>query len=75
MGKQLTWALVALMQVGAGAKAFAWGETGHNVIGRGCLPKHVGEFVDQLAPKQLDAKCVDALGPTPAFIGFNGSSP
>lgn len=48
---------------------------GHNVIGRGCLPKLVGEFVDQLAPKQLDAKCVDALGPTPAFIGFNGSSP
>jgi pimeloyl-ACP methyl ester carboxylesterase len=48
---------------------------GHNVIGRGCLPKLVGEFVDQLAPKQLDAKCVDALGPTPAFISFNGSSP
>ncbi len=34
MGKQLTWALVALMQVGSGAKAFAWGETGHNLIGR-----------------------------------------
>jgi pimeloyl-ACP methyl ester carboxylesterase len=48
---------------------------GHNVIGRGCLPKLVGEFVDRLNPKQLDAKCVDALGPMPAFVGFNGAAP
>jgi hypothetical protein len=48
---------------------------GHNVIGRGCIPKVVGDFVDKLEPKQLDAKCVDALGPTPAFIDFNGAAP
>jgi len=48
---------------------------GHNVIGRGCLPKLVNEFVDKLDPKQLDATCVDALGPMPAFVDFNGSSP
>ena len=48
---------------------------GHNVIGRGCIPKLVGEFVDTLEPKALDAKCVDALGPTPAFIDFNGAAP
>lgn len=48
---------------------------GHNVIGRGCIPKLVGKFVDELKPKTLDAKCVDALGPMPAFIDFNGSSP
>ena len=48
---------------------------GHNVIGRGCLPKLVGDFVDKLEPKQLDAKCVDALGPTPAFVDFNGAAP
>ncbi|MEO8804433.1 MAG: alpha/beta hydrolase [Rudaea sp.] len=48
---------------------------GHNVIGRGCIPKIVGEFVDDLKPKTLDAKCVDALGPTPAFIDFNGAAP
>jgi len=48
---------------------------GHNVIGRGCLPKLVGEFVDKLEPKQLDAKCVDALGPMPPFVDFNGAAP
>ena len=47
----------------------------HSIMGRGCLPKLVGEFVEKLAPKTLDAKCVDALGPMPAFIDFNGSSP
>jgi pimeloyl-ACP methyl ester carboxylesterase len=48
---------------------------GHNVIGRGCIPKLVGEFVDQLEPRTLDAKCVEQLGPTPAFIDFNGAAP
>ena len=48
---------------------------GHNVIGRGCIPKLVGEFVEKLEPKSLDTKCADALGPMPAFIDFNGSSP
>ena len=48
---------------------------GHNVIGRGCIPKLVSEFVDKLNPKELDAKCVDQLGPMPAFVNFNGTSP
>jgi len=48
---------------------------GHNVIGRGCLPKLVGEFVDKLDPKGLAAQCVEQLGPTPAFVNFNGASP
>jgi pimeloyl-ACP methyl ester carboxylesterase len=48
---------------------------GHNVIGRGCMPKIVGEFVDKLDAKALDSKCVDALGPTPAFVDFNGAAP
>jgi pimeloyl-ACP methyl ester carboxylesterase len=48
---------------------------GHNVIGRGCMPKIVGEFVEKLEPKQLDIKCIDALGPTPAFVDFNGAAP
>ena len=48
---------------------------GHNVIGRGCIPKVVGEFVDKVDPKMLDAKCVDALGATPALVDFNGAAP
>ena len=48
---------------------------GHNVIGRGCVPKLVADFVDKLETKTLDASCVDALGPMPAFIDFNGAAP
>ena len=48
---------------------------GHNVIGRGCLPKLVSKFMDTLDPKALDASCVDALGPIPHFIDFNGAAP
>jgi pimeloyl-ACP methyl ester carboxylesterase len=48
---------------------------GHNVIGRGCIPRLVADFVDHLAPRDLDAHCMDVLGPTPAFIDFNGASP
>jgi len=48
---------------------------GHNVIGRGCVPKLVSEFIDALRPKTLDVSCADALGPMPALIDFNGSSP
>ena len=48
---------------------------GHNVIGRGCIPRLVADFVDRLAPKDLDTHCADVLGPTPAFIDFNGAAP
>jgi pimeloyl-ACP methyl ester carboxylesterase len=48
---------------------------GHNVIGRGCIPRLVADFVDHLAPKDLDMHCADVLGPTPAFIDFNGAAP
>jgi len=48
---------------------------GHNVIGRGCIPRLVAEFVDKLDPLTLDAKCVDDLGPIPALLDFNGASP
>ncbi len=48
---------------------------GHNIIGRGCIPKLVSKFMDTLDPKSLDASCVEALGPTPHFIDFNGAAP
>ena len=47
----------------------------HSVMGRGCLPKLVGEFVEKIEPRSLDSQCADALGPTPAFIDFNGAAP
>ena len=48
---------------------------GHNVIGRGCLPKLVGEFMNKLDPVSLDAACANELGPLPHFIDFNGAAP
>ncbi len=48
---------------------------GHNIIGRGCMPKLVSTFMDTLNPKTLDAACVDELGPLPHFIDFNGAAP
>jgi hypothetical protein len=48
---------------------------GHNVIGIGCIPKLVDEFIDKLQPKTLDTTCADVLGPTPALIDFNGAAP
>jgi pimeloyl-ACP methyl ester carboxylesterase len=60
--------------LGTGRLLIAKGQ-GHNVIGRGCMPKLVDEFVDTLDAKGLDAKCLDVLGPMPAYVDFNGAAP
>lgn len=41
----------------------------------GCVPQLVDRFIDDLQPKKLDAACVARLGPTPAFVNFNGAAP
>ncbi|HSX60169.1 MAG TPA: alpha/beta fold hydrolase [Tahibacter sp.] len=48
---------------------------GHNVIGRGCLPRLVARFVDRLETADLDAGCIAEMGPTPFFLDYNGASP
>lgn len=48
---------------------------GHAVMMTGCTPKLIGKFIDTLQPAELDASCLDKLGPTPAFINFNGAAP
>jgi hypothetical protein len=48
---------------------------GHAVIGAGCMPRLVGEFVDELLPDKIDAGCLKELGDTPAFVDFNGAPP
>jgi pimeloyl-ACP methyl ester carboxylesterase len=48
---------------------------GHSLFSRGCMPQLLGQFIDKPDPAQLDARCLDKLGPTPAFIDFNGASP
>jgi len=48
---------------------------GHAVIGSGCMPRLVREFVDDLDPAALDDRCLQQLGDIPAFIDFNGAAP
>jgi pimeloyl-ACP methyl ester carboxylesterase len=48
---------------------------GHSVIGAGCMPKLVSQFIDDLQPSKLDAGCLEELGATPAFVDFNGPPP
>jgi pimeloyl-ACP methyl ester carboxylesterase len=48
---------------------------GHGVMSTGCVPKLLREFIEQLQPAKLEAKCIDALGDTPAFLGYSGAAP
>jgi len=48
---------------------------GHAVFARGCMPQLLDEFIARNDPAGLDAACLDRLGPTPAFIHFNGATP
>lgn len=44
-------------------------------INAGCMPALVDQFIGKLQPQQLDAQCLDKLGPIPAFTSFNGAAP
>lgn len=47
---------------------------GHNVIGRGCVPKLIAAFLD--APSaRLDTRCLGTLAPAPFFTSLAGPSP
>ena len=48
---------------------------GHNVIGIGCVPKLMGQFIDTADARKLDAKCLAKLAYTPPFTGFYGWEP
>jgi len=48
---------------------------GHSILVRGCVPKLVDQFVTDLQPEKLDAKCMKQIGPVPAFVNFNGAAP
>ena len=48
---------------------------GHGAMTVGCTPKLIGQFVEGLQPKALDAKCLDSLSYVPPFTSFNGWEP
>ena len=48
---------------------------GHGVMGTGCVPKLIGQFVEAASAKALDTKCLESVAPVPAFTSFNGWEP
>mgnify|MGYP000985960745 FL=1 len=48
---------------------------GHGVVGVGCMPSLVAEFVRATDPAALDAACLDVLQPPPFFVSFAGPTP
>lgn len=48
---------------------------GHIVLNRGCMPRLVRRFIEQLQPAALDAGCLDTLGALPAFETYLGAGP
>lgn len=48
---------------------------GHNVLGIGCMPKLLGQFLETADPAALEADCLDSVTYVPPFVSFNGWAP
>ena len=48
---------------------------GHAVLGVGCMPRLVEEFIRNRDARALDARCLQALAQTPPFLDANGAGP
>ena len=48
---------------------------GHNVIGAGCMPRLMAQFIESADAKSLETECLDRLSPTPPFSGYHGWEP
>src|SRR5690606_26697774 len=57
------------------ARLFVLRGQGHNVVGAGCMPKLVAQFLDTTDAAALDGECLDDLGYVSPFTSFNGWEP
>ncbi|MDG6347281.1 alpha/beta fold hydrolase [Luteimonas sp. 8-5] len=57
------------------ARLFVLRGQGHNVVGAGCMPTLVAQFLDTTDAAALDGECLDDLGYVPPFTSFNGWEP
>ncbi|QDH71607.1 alpha/beta hydrolase [Marilutibacter alkalisoli] len=57
------------------ARHFSLRGQGHGVMGVGCMPRLIAQFIESADPQALDAKCLDALDYVPPFTGYNGWEP
>ena len=57
------------------ARHIALPRQGHGVIGIGCMPRLVADFVDSRDAEALDSDCLERAFVMPFFIDFAGPSP
>jgi pimeloyl-ACP methyl ester carboxylesterase len=48
---------------------------GHGLVGVGCVPRLLRSFLEQPAPAELDASCLEREPPTPFFLSLLGPAP
>lgn len=48
---------------------------GHSVLGTGCMPKLLAQFIERADAQSLDASCLERLAPQPPFAGNYGWEP
>jgi len=48
---------------------------GHGLVGVGCVPRLLEQFVQSADPATLNADCLQSLGETPLFLDANGAAP
>jgi pimeloyl-ACP methyl ester carboxylesterase len=59
----------------ANARHFVLAGQGHSVMGAGCMPRLVAEFLERPSPAALDAACLKDLGDVPFLLDANGAAP
>lgn len=57
------------------ARHFSLKGQGHGVMGVGCMPRLLAQFVESTDPGALDASCLDSLDYVPPFTSYNGWEP
>ncbi|MCF7223613.1 alpha/beta hydrolase [Marilutibacter chinensis] len=57
------------------ARHFTLKGQGHGVMGIGCMPRLIAQFVESTDPAALDASCLDSLDYIPPFTSYNGWAP
>ena len=48
---------------------------GHGLLGVGCMPRLVADFIRTLDARGLDARCLEVLAQAPPFLDANGAGP
>ena len=57
------------------ARHFVLPGQGHIVMRAGCMPELIEEFVSAASSDQLEAECLDSLGPPAIFLSTTGTAP